>query len=77
MVSVKGAVQYSGEYAVKAGSRWKDVLRLCGGIKEDGYLPEGFDIRAFVHEDTTLYVPYRRWRIRDRYEANAESQITN
>jgi hypothetical protein len=67
-VSVKGAVRNSGTYYVPKGTAWIDVLKQCGGIRNNGYIAEGFDFNAPITENTSLFVPYKITWDKTRYE---------
>ena len=42
-ITVKGAVANGGTYICKYGISVAEILEIAGGMREIGYLPEGFD----------------------------------
>ena len=69
-ITVKGAVVNQGVYFCECGDSVANVLELCGGITELGYLPEGFDYNMPITNDITINIPKRYSTIRKNYEEN-------
>lgn len=69
-VSVKGAVMKSGTYLCRYGISVAEVLEMSGGMRESGYLPEGFDYNTPITEDTIINIPNRYSIMRNNFEEN-------
>ena len=67
-ITVKGAVMNSGTYFCKYGISFAEVLETAGGIKNGGYLPEGFDYNMPITEDIIINIPNRYSIIRKNFE---------
>ncbi|WP_300711801.1 SLBB domain-containing protein [uncultured Brachyspira sp.] len=69
-ITVKGAVVNQGVYFCKYGISVSEVLELCGGMTELGYLPIGFDYNTPITNNTTINIQKRYSTIRKNYEEN-------
>ena len=67
-ITVKGAVMNLGTYFCKYGISFAEVLETAGGIKDGGYLPEGFDYNMPITEDIIINIPNRYSIIRKNFE---------
>ena len=67
-ITVKGAVVSGGTYICKYGTSVAEVLEIAGGMRESGYLPEGFDYRTPITEDIIINIPNRYSIIRKNFE---------
>lgn len=69
-VSVKGAVAKAGTYLCRYGISVAEVLEMSGGMRESGYLPEGFDYNTPITEDIIINIPNRYSIVRNNFEEN-------
>lgn len=69
-VSVKGAVAKAGTYLCRYGISVAEVLEMSGGMRESGYLPEGFDYNTPITEDIIINIPNRYSIMRNNFEEN-------
>ncbi|MDO6995142.1 SLBB domain-containing protein [Brachyspira innocens] len=69
-ITVKGAVVNQGVYFCRYGVSVAEVLELCGGMTELGYLPFGFDYNTPITNDTAINIQKRYSTIRKNYEEN-------
>lgn len=67
-ITVKGAIMRSGTYFCKYGISIAKVLETAGGIKDGGYLPEGFDYNMPITEDIIINIPNKYSTIRKNFE---------
>ena len=67
-ITVKGAVVSGGTYICKYGISVAEVLESAGGMRESGYLPEGFDYNTPMTEDIIINIPNRYSIIRKNFE---------
>lgn len=69
-VTVKGAVRNPGDYYFKKGTAWGSLIEECGGVLERGYLPENFDYKAPIIDNSILYVQSKYILKKIIYEEN-------
>lgn len=69
-ITVKGAVMNRGTYLCKYGISIAEILEMSGGMRESGYLPEGFDYNMPITEDTIINIPNKYSIIRKNFEEN-------
>lgn len=69
-ITVKGAVMNRGTYLCKYGISVAEVLEMSGGMRESGYLPEGFDYNMPITEDIIINIPNKYSIIRKHFEEN-------
>ncbi|CRF34678.1 hypothetical protein BRSU_2176 [Brachyspira suanatina] len=69
-ITVKGAVVNQGVYFCKYGISVSEILEICGGMTELGFLPVGFDYNMPITNDTTINIQKRYSTIRKNYEEN-------
>ena len=69
-VTVKGAVVNVGTDLCKYGNSVAEVLEIAGGMRESGYLPEGFDYKTPITEDIIIDIPNRYSVLRKNFEEN-------
>ncbi len=69
-VTVKGAVMNRGTYLCKSGISIAEVLEMSGGMRESGYLPEGFDYNMPITEDIIINIPNKYSIVRKHFEEN-------
>ncbi|WP_028331234.1 hypothetical protein [Brachyspira alvinipulli] len=69
-VTVKGAVISQGVYFCRYGISVADILEICGGMSELGFLPDNFDYNTPITNDIIITIPKRYSDIRKNYEEN-------
>lgn len=67
-ITVKGAVANGGTYICKYGISVAEILEIAGGMRESGYLPEGFDYNMPITEDIIINIPNKYSILRKNFE---------
>ena len=67
-ITVKGAVVSGGTYICKYGTSVAEVLESAGGMRDSGYLPEGFDYNTPITEDIIINIPNKYSILRKNFE---------
>lgn len=67
-ITVKGAIVSGGTYICKYGISVAEVLESAGGMRDSGYLPEGFDYNTPITEDIIINIPNKYSILRKNFE---------
>ena len=67
-ITVKGAIVSGGTYICKYGTSVAEVLESAGGMRDSGYLPEGFDYNTPITEDIIINIPNKYSILRKNFE---------